>query len=88
MACSSSCPNPGSHPNWGACVKAKGLQIGDVANHDNNRKTEKELQSYRDARSQGVQPDGTRTSQIRVAMDVSDATGVAYGSTPAVMPGE
>lgn len=86
--CSSSCPTPGAHKSWGDCVRSKGLQIGDVANHDNHRKTEKELQSYRDARSQGVQPEGTRTSQIRVAMDVSDATGVAYGSQPAVMPSE
>lgn len=78
MTCSSSCRTQ-DHESWGECVRSKGLQIGDVANHDNHRKVEKELQTYRDARRQGVQPEGTRTSQIRVAMDVSEKTGVAYG---------
>jgi hypothetical protein len=39
-----------------------------------------EMNLYREARSQGIQPDGTTTAKIRKAMDISDKTGVAYGA--------
>ena len=67
--------------------KAQTLQLatgdakGDlVANGWTNKKWNKELSDYRDARAQGIQPDGTSTAQIRKAIDVSDKTGHAYGS--------
>lgn len=44
------------------------------------KKWNKELSDYRSARAQGIQPDGTSTAKIRHALDVSDKTGVAYGS--------
>ena len=76
--CSSSCPTPGAHLNWGECVKAKGLQIGDVAGRATNLRGESELQAYADARAQGIQPKGTRMSQVRAAVDASEKAGVAY----------
>lgn len=51
-----------------------------VGNGWTNKKWNNELSLYREARSQGIQPDGTSTAQIRQAMDVSDKTGYAYGS--------
>lgn len=69
-----------------AC-KAQTLQLstgdansGLVDNGWTNRKWDNELKLYRDARAQGIQPDGTSTAKIRQAMDVSDKTGHAYGS--------
>jgi hypothetical protein len=54
---------------------------GDLVNNGwTNKKWNNELSLYREARKQGIQPDGTSTAQIRKAMDVSDKTGHAYGS--------
>lgn len=39
-----------------------------------------ELDLYQNARSQGIQPDGTSAVKVRQAIDVSDKTGYAYGS--------
>ena len=51
-----------------------------VENNWTNKKWDNELDLYKKARSQGIQPDGTTTAKIRQAMDVSDKTGHAYGS--------
>ena len=53
---------------------------GLVSNGWSNKKWDNELDLYRKARAQGIQPDGTSTAQIQKAMDVSDKTGHAYGS--------
>jgi hypothetical protein len=45
-----------------------------------NKKWDNELNLYREARAQGIQPEGTSTAKIRKAMDVSDKTGHAFGS--------
>jgi hypothetical protein len=48
-----------------------------------------ELDLYRAARRQGVQPDGTKTHQIEAALKASEAAGAAYGedfSAAAPMP--
>jgi len=51
-----------------------------VGNGWTNKKWDNELNLYREARAQGIQPEGTSTAKIRKAMDVSDKTGHAYGS--------
>lgn len=43
-------------------------------------KSDKELDLYRQARKQGIQPDSTRTKDIQKAIEVSNKTGHAYGS--------
>jgi hypothetical protein len=69
-----------------ACkIKTLQLATGDakgdlVSNGWTNKKWDNELSLYREARKQGIQPDGTSTAQIQKAMDVSDKTGHAYGS--------
>ena len=44
------------------------------------KKWDKELQAYRDARSQGIQPAGTTMQHINEARDASDKLGVAYNA--------
>jgi hypothetical protein len=44
------------------------------------KKWDNELALYRTARSQGIQPDSTKTKDIRRAIDISNKTGVAYGA--------
>lgn len=64
--------------------KAAGLQLstGD-AHHGktmNNKKWNNELEAYRDARAQGIQPAGTSMEKINEARRASDALGTAYDS--------
>lgn len=86
MSCRSGCPTQ-DHSSWGDCLRASNIQMntGDANNNlvnsnITNKKWDKELQMYRDARKQGIQPDGTSTAKIQKALDISDKTGVAYGS--------
>ena len=44
------------------------------------KKWDKELALYRSAREQGIQPEGTSTTKIRKAIDISNKTGRAYGA--------
>jgi len=44
------------------------------------KKWDNELALYRSARSQGIQPDTTKTKDIRRAIDVSNKTGRADGA--------
>jgi hypothetical protein len=42
------------------------------------KKWDKELQAYRDARAQGIQPAGTTMKKVEEAIKISDKTGKAY----------
>jgi hypothetical protein len=44
------------------------------------KKWDNELALYRQARAQGIQPDSTKTKDIRKAIDISNKTGRAYGN--------
>lgn len=44
------------------------------------KKWDGELALYREARAQGIQPDSTKTKDIRKAIDISNKTGKAYGN--------
>ena len=44
------------------------------------KKWDKELQAYRDARAQGIQPNGTSMKKIQEAVKISIETGKAYGA--------
>ena len=72
--------------------KAKGLQLatGDaagniIASGTTQKKWDKELQLYRDAKAQGVQPAGTSTKAIRQALTASEVLNKPYdaGKMPA-----
>lgn len=43
------------------------------------KKWDKELQAYRDARAQGIQPAGTSMKKIQEAVRISNETGKAFG---------
>lgn len=71
---------------FGECVRRKGLRIGfcrSAAGYDKTAEKawHRELDFYKSARKQGVQPAGTKTAQIRHALDVSDRTGTAYDAS-------
>ena len=81
-------PNP-DHTGMDDCLcfgcKAKGLQLttGDaagniVASGTTQKKWDKELQLYRDAKAQGVQPAGTSTKAIQAALTASETLNKPY----------
>jgi hypothetical protein len=83
------------HASWGECARAANLRVaycgiggGDATEQ---KRWDDELSLYRSARSQGIQPEGTKTNQIMAAMKVSDAVGAAYGrdfNAASAMPAE
>jgi hypothetical protein len=74
--------NCGINPCFGC--KAKGLQLstGDANSRAAmpKRKWEGELQAYRDARRQGIQPAGTTMEKIVAAEQASENLGRAYNA--------
>jgi hypothetical protein len=76
--------NVGPHPTFGACMRYKSLKVGycrSAAGWDATRekKWDAELDAYRAARAEGIQPDGTTMNKINNAKQISDETGMAYG---------
>lgn len=76
--CSSACTTK-DHKTFGECMRSKNLQLN--PNLSDTRRTkgwDGELESYRSARRQGVQPRGTSQHLVDDAMRISDETGKAY----------
>jgi hypothetical protein len=72
-------------PSFGNCLRSKRLNVGycrSAAGWDATRekKWDRELNAYRSARAEGIQPDGTTMSKIDKARELSDQTGTAYGA--------
>ena len=83
MTCASSC-NTKDHPTYGECLRSQ--ELGTLYIVSNVSATEAkafdaEIQAYRSAVRQGVEPDGSRMPQIQEAMRISNETGVPYKST-------
>jgi len=93
VACRTGCVTQ-DHQSYGACLRAASLRVGwaksaQGLDYTAEKRNESELQAYRDARAAGVQPAGTRTRQIREAMEVSEKAGAAYdASTQAFSNGQ
>lgn len=68
------------HKTFGACIRAKGIRIGwsqsakGLDATDEKRK-QRELELYKSARDQGIQPGSTRADSSRYALDISDEMG-------------
>lgn len=68
------------HETFGQCIRAKGVRIGwsrSAAGLDATEEKNKnrELDLYKSARDQGIQPGTTNGESTRVALDLSDALG-------------
>ena len=83
MACREACLTK-DHANWGECMRAVNLHIGYAQSakgldYTKQKKWDNELALYQTARKQGIQPDSTKTKDIRRAIDISEKTGKPYG---------
>ena len=72
--------------------KAKGLQLntGDANSQKSmsNKKWNNELDAYRDARSQGIQPSGTSMAHVKAAVDASSVMGRAFDADTDLAPAQ
>ena len=82
MPCTSSCPTQ-DHKSWGECARSKNLHVGYCGQGGGDataqKKQDSELALYREARAQGIQPDGTTRDKIEAALQKSNDVGAAYG---------
>lgn len=80
--CRTGCPT-GGHATWGECARAANLKVAYCGIGGGDASAQKrwdgELASYRQARSEGIQPDGTTGRHVAKARALSDAHGAAYG---------
>lgn len=77
MACASTCPTQ-DHESYGACIRSKGIQIGDLMNTRIQKAGNKNLDAYANARKYGIQPKSTRPSDVQSAVQISEQTGKAF----------
>lgn len=72
--------------------KARSLQLntGDANSSKamSNKKWHGELDAYRAARAQGIQPAGTSMAHVRAAVEASNAMGSAYDADTAIAPAQ
>lgn len=79
--CSSACPTK-DHRTFGECMRSKNLQLNpNLSNTGATKAWDGELEAYRNARSQGIQPAGTTMKKIREAESLSQSTGTAFDAT-------
>lgn len=81
--CRSGCRTQ-DHQSWGECLRDAGVRTylaspSKGLDGTKQKKWDRELQAYRDARSQGIQPDSTNMPDIQKALKASDRAGAAYG---------
>ena len=74
--CRSGCKTQ-DHANWGECAKAANFSITDPLSSAANKLTNKELNAYRNARKDGIQPASTKIKDIEKAVRMSDKAGKA-----------
>lgn len=82
MACTTGCPTQDCD-SYAACLKGKALRVAYCnsaggMDYTAQKRWDKELSSYKDARAEGLQPSGTKLSQVESARRIADATGTAF----------
>lgn len=77
LPCSSSCRTK-DHESFGACMRAKNLQVADVTAHKFNTGRDAELNNYVKAREAGLQPQAVFKKDVAAAWKITEATGVPY----------
>lgn len=79
------CPVAEPHLTFGQCMRWKNVRVAycqSAANKDYTaqKKWDRDLEAYANARRQGIQPDGTTREKVRYAEEASSRLGVAYGT--------
>lgn len=82
MSCSSACPTQ-DHESYGACLRAKNMKTAYMQDWKGKdataqKRADKNLDAYQQARAEGIQPKSTRPADVQRAVRISDKTGEAY----------
>lgn len=80
MNCSSTCPTQ-DHFTFGECIRAKGIQLGDVKGIGVTPALDVRLSAYDSARRQGIQPASTRLRDVNAAVRISERAGKAFDAS-------
>lgn len=75
--CSSGCPSQ-DHETYGACLRAKRLEVSDPEAHRRNQSMHRALDDYVDARRSGIQPATVFPKDVALAREVTEKTGVPF----------
>lgn len=83
MACRTGCKTQ-DHASYHDCLRAAAIGTSGASpsrglDMTARKAWDKELHDYREARRQGIQPDGTTKAKIEAAVKASDLVGAAYG---------
>lgn len=87
-SCTSGCRTK-DHASYSECLQSKTLHVaysnegGKAGDYTTQKKWDAELDSYRAAIRQGMQPESTRTKDIQRAVRWSDKHGQAYSAEAA-----
>jgi hypothetical protein len=76
--CSSSCKTK-NHNTFGDCIRSKTVSVHNGESRASAKRWDGELDGYRTARAQGIEPDGTTKEKVEYATILSNETGAAYG---------
>jgi hypothetical protein len=74
------CTCGAGHLTFGACLRAKNIQVGDLKGHDVNRRGEADLAAYKAARDQGIQPSGIDRRSVDRAVRISESDGAPFNA--------
>lgn len=77
MACSSGCRTQ-DHESWGACLRAKSLQVADVTAHKFNQSQNTQIKQYVRAREAGLQPATVFKKDVDAAWKATEKTGTPF----------
>lgn len=80
--CSSSCKTK-DHATFGECVRSKNLKTAYMQEWKGSdataqKKADKNLDAYANARKYGIQPKSTRAADVQAAIRHSEQTGTAF----------
>ena len=82
MACTSGCATKDCE-SYAACLQGKGVKVA-YANsaggmdYSAQKKWDRDLDAYKDARRQGIQPATTKRKDVDAAVHMSNKTGAPY----------
>ena len=76
--CSSGCKTK-DHRNFGECLRSKTVSVHNGESRASGKKWDGELDAYRTAVQQGIEPDGTTKEKVEYATILSNEMGAAYG---------
>lgn len=66
------------HSTFGACLRAKNIQVVDPGGTGVSKKWEGDLKAYADARHQGIQPSSIDRASVDRAVRISQSDGEAF----------